>query len=171
MIKNGLLDWHTDCIKTHIMNQIPIGSILPPDDLRVGAFVLVHSTVTTQQLRLDALKALAACKNRSSPSIGFGIPLRIQAVDLPFLVCAVLQPGGAFTGPAILDVRKVRLVAASRKFVQAISGFQKKIVTQSISNVSQSCTDSKESSEASTVALIKKNKTFKKFNFLITIKF
>jgi hypothetical protein len=52
------------------------------------------------------------------------MPLEVTAVSLPFVACGLLQPGGDQIGPVILDVRGLRLMEVSRKFVAAIRGFR-----------------------------------------------
>jgi len=53
------------------------------------------------------------------------MPLQVRAISLPFLACAVLQPGGGHAGPVILDLRGVRLMAVARQFVRAIATFER----------------------------------------------
>ena len=36
---------------------------------------------------------------------GQGIPLRIIGLSLPFVACAIIEPGGREAGPTILDIR------------------------------------------------------------------
>jgi hypothetical protein len=104
--------------------QNPSGSILAPDDLRVGAYVTVHSAATVPRNgREEPERRMSGRPCRASPPIGFGMPLQIRAISLPFLACAVLQPGGGHVGPVILDLRGLRLIAVSRKFVRAIAEF------------------------------------------------
>jgi hypothetical protein len=105
--------------------QKPFGSILTPDDLRVGAYVAVHSAAAAPRTcPEEPERRMAGRPRREGPPLSFGIPLQIRAISLPFLVCAVLRSGGGHIGPVILDLRGVRLIAVSRQFVRAIAGFK-----------------------------------------------
>lgn len=103
----------------------PSGSILTPDDLRIGAYVAVHSvTAVPRTCAEEPERRMSGRPCRESPPLGFGMPLQIRAISLPFLACAVLQPGGGHVGPVILDLRSLRLIAVSRQFVRAIAEFK-----------------------------------------------
>ena len=52
-----------------------------------------------------------------------GVPLKIQAITLPYVVCAVLYPGGEMRGPAILDIRHHQLMGLDAEYVRAIMEF------------------------------------------------
>ncbi len=106
-------------------NKQSSGSLLAPDDLRVGAYVALHSLLATPRQPLEEPELRPHIRpRRDAPVLGYGMPVQIRAVSLPFLVCAILQPGGAHSGPAILDLREVRLIGVSRQFVRAIAGFE-----------------------------------------------
>ena len=107
--------------------QNPSGSILAPDDLRVGAYVAVHSLAAAPRAcPEEPERRMSGRPCREWPPLGFGMPLQIRAISLPFLACAVLQPGGGHVGPVILDLRGVRLIAVSRQFVRAIAEFKQR---------------------------------------------
>ncbi len=105
--------------------QKPSGSILAPDDFRVGAYVAVHSVAAAPRTcPEEPERRMSGRPCREGPPLGFGMPLQIRAISLPFLACAVLQPGGGHVGPVILDLRGLRLIAVSRQFVRAIAEFK-----------------------------------------------
>jgi len=105
--------------------QKPSGSILAPDDLRVGTYVALHSVAAAPRTcPEEPERRMSGRRCREGPPLGFGMPLQIRAISLPFLACAVLQPGGGHVGPVILDLRGVRLIAVSRQFVRAIAEFK-----------------------------------------------
>lgn len=98
--------------------------ILATDDLNAGMFVAVfaprvskpsHRTVGT-----DCPGALLLAPIPVPP----GIPLRILGVSVPFVACAVIEPGGIEAGPVVIDLRTVTLARIDPAFVDSIAKFE-----------------------------------------------
>ncbi|MCH2145886.1 MAG: hypothetical protein MK082_12185 [Phycisphaerales bacterium] len=96
-------------------------TILPTDDLRPDLFVTVHSHLdrSRETARRRMAMAQEAGEEPTLPMVisepvpdrtCYGVPLRIAAVNLPYVYCMVIEPGGAENGPSILDVRQVRFM-------------------------------------------------------------
>ena len=96
-------------------------TILPTDDLRPDLFVTVHSHLdrTQETARRRMAMAQEAGEEPAMPVVisepapdrtCYGVPLRIAAVNLPYVYCMVIEPGGSENGPSILDVRQVRFM-------------------------------------------------------------
>ena len=99
--------------------------ILAPDDIQIGNYVTVHSVCLPfrdrrgqrpQSLPGDAIIT-------AGPPVPAGVPLRILAESLPFVLCSVLEPGGTEAGPAIIDIRTIRLAPVSDAYVDALRQF------------------------------------------------
>lgn len=103
------------------------GVILPADDLRVGAYVAVHSCVVTRTAPVDSEDEQFGRVAPQTPSrvIAPGIPLQIRAITLPYVICAAIHPGGSRRGPILIDMRQVRLMKVSGKYVRAMNQFAK----------------------------------------------
>ena len=96
-------------------------TILPTDDLRPDLFVTVHSHLdrSRETARRRMAMAQEAGEEPTLPMVisepvpdrtCYGVPLRIAAVNLPYVYCMVIEPGGVESGPSILDVRRVRFM-------------------------------------------------------------
>jgi hypothetical protein len=102
------------------------GSLLAPDDLRVGSYIVIHSAAMPRRGAAGESDVESMGRfTESSLYVAPGMPLQVKALSLPFVACGLVQPGGGQTGPVILDVRGLRLMAVSRKFVAAIRGFKR----------------------------------------------
>jgi hypothetical protein len=104
--------------------QNPSGSILAPDDIHVGFYVALHSSSAPHQSCDQSQRRPAGLSDLSDPPLGAGMPLLVRAISLPFVACAILQPGGGHAGPVIIDVRHLRLIKVSSGFVRAIAEFK-----------------------------------------------
>ena len=51
------------------------------------------------------------------------MPLQISQLSLPFVACAIIEPGGREAGPTILDIRKVQLCKLDDNYVNALVNF------------------------------------------------
>ncbi|MBX7135127.1 MAG: hypothetical protein K1X67_20870 [Fimbriimonadaceae bacterium] len=98
----------------------PVGSVLAPDDLRVGQHVAIHSFCGMRPTPSGAATERAV---ETASAVALGVPLQINAISLPFVMCGLLLPGGGYMGPLILDLRTVRLIAVSRAYVNSIVKF------------------------------------------------
>ncbi len=74
------------------------GLLLAADDLHPGQLVTIHHW-------------------RDRREWGMGVALRIEAINLPYLVAQPLNDAEA--RPAILDVRRLRLMRISEEFARA----------------------------------------------------
>lgn len=99
--------------------------ILAPDDIQVNTYVSIHS-VRAQ------LKGERSSNRRDQAAyvviaealpVPLGVPLRVLSVSLPFVLCAVVDPEGAESSPAIIDVRVHRLTPTTESFVDALRQF------------------------------------------------
>ncbi len=101
------------------------GSLLAPDDLRVGSYIVIHSAAMPRRSAGESDVESMGRLTESMTFIAPGMPLQVKAVSLPFVACGLVQPGGGQAGPVILDVRGLKLMAVSHKFVAAIRGFKR----------------------------------------------
>lgn len=74
------------------------GLLLAPDDLQQGLLVTIHHW-------------------RDRREWGMGVALRIEAINLPYLVVQPLNDAEA--RPVILDLRRMRLMRVSEEFARA----------------------------------------------------
>ena len=106
-------------------------TILPTDDLRPDLCVTVHSHLdrSRETARRRMAMALEAGEESPVPMVisdpvpdrtCYGVPLRIAAVNLPYVYCMVIEPGGSETGPSILDVRQVRFMRVNPETLATI---------------------------------------------------
>ncbi len=108
-----------------------MGTILAPDDISAGIHVAIHSVNLP--------------KNRSSRSlvtpallpVPLGVPMQVLEVSLPFVACEIVEPGGGVSGPALLDLRFVRLCRLNDRFVNAITAFETQRDLDDCTNESQ----------------------------------
>ena len=103
-------------------------AFVPADDLRVGDWVAVRDTVDDDRPSFvdDMEPAFIRRLRRESPSPQPGTPLRILAVELPWVYVAVLDDDGHEAGPEIVDVRRLDLVRISPAIPEAIVAFGRK---------------------------------------------
>lgn len=108
-----------------------MSTILPTDDLRPDLFVTVHSHLEPSPEAMRRKLALAQELGEEPPVALFppqpmpdrscyGVPLRIAAVNLPYVYCMVIEPGGVESGPSILDVRRVRFMRVNDETIAMI---------------------------------------------------
>lgn len=102
--------------------------ILAPDDLQPGRFVTVfgparvrpsRSAGRGRAMQVDLSQVIQmhiAAAAQSRP----GVPLRVSAVDVPFVLVQPVLPGGRLGPPMPLDLRQVVLAGLSDAFVQAV---------------------------------------------------
>lgn len=109
-------------------------TILPFDDLEAGRFVTVHSRRADFRPRMRRPSApfegdeqevhihLGGSGGGRIPNPG--VPLKILALNAPFLMVLELHPGGVGKGPIYLDSRRVRLMAVPDAMIDALRGLQ-----------------------------------------------
>ena len=69
------------------------------------------------------LEAMRMRLRAPRPAIQAGVPMRILAVDLPFLYLAVLNAEGTETGPLTLDLREQPVVGLDETVAHALRSF------------------------------------------------
>lgn len=95
--------------------------ILNPDDLNVGEFVAVHSLRAAATTSIETPRDFAMARaNRPKSPVPLGAPVEVIAVNLPFVLVAVVLPGGGSSGPVLLDIRDVRLMPVPEEMVHAL---------------------------------------------------
>ena len=58
-------------------------------------------------------------------AVELGHPMRILALNLPFIMVVMMKPGQCTSGPIYLDIRKVRLMSVPDEMVEALGSFRK----------------------------------------------
>ena len=106
----------------------PLSFTLAPDDLCTDLFVTVHAHQTRRKAVMRDPRgrrpSVEVVKDAMEDENGqFGIPLRIIGLSLPFVACAIIEPGGREAGPTILDIRKVKICRLDESYVQALTSF------------------------------------------------
>ena len=93
-----------------------MGSVLSVDDIEVGQVVALHSFVPTAGIKSDDGYAIPSSRGL----VPLGIPLQVKAFSLPFIACELISPDGEEIGPAVVDVRRVRVCELDDAYVKAI---------------------------------------------------
>lgn len=95
--------------------------ILNADDLNVGEFVAVHSLRAVASTSIDTPRDFAMARaNRPKSPVPLGAPVEVVAVNLPFVLVALVLPGGGSSGPVLLDLRDARLMPVPEEMVRAL---------------------------------------------------
>ena len=97
--------------------------LIAADDIQPNDFVSVYSPTRDSIPELSEHAELAALVQKKT-AVPAGVPLRVLERSLPFVVCAVIEPGGNEAGPIILDLREVNLCRLDTRFIKAIVSFQ-----------------------------------------------
>ena len=108
-----------------------MGMMIKADDYTIGMYVAVHSHIEMERTRRYVrsgpdgsdheemlIRETGHEKARIRPALG--VPLHVLAIELPFLYCMVVEPGGSESGPLILDTRTVRLMRVSNATLDAL---------------------------------------------------
>ncbi len=94
-----------------------MSSILSVDDIEIGQVVAFHSFFKTNGI-LPSSKPLSF---RSPVGlIPAGAPMRVKGLSLPFVACEVIAPDGEEIGPAIVDIRRLRICLLSNEYINAV---------------------------------------------------
>ena len=109
-----------------------MSTLIATDDLQPDLFVTVHSHIerpwparprrvrrfddSNDERPMPTMPPPPPVPDRSC----YGVPLRIAAVNLPYVYCMVIEPGGGENGPSILDVRQVRFMRMAPETVAMI---------------------------------------------------
>ena len=106
--------------------------IIGPDDFEVGMHIAVHSHIEEQFARRmvrpggegmpsDELFIRIERHDDGGVRVQLGIPLKVIAIELPFLYCMVVEPGGDESGPVVLDTRHLRLMRVTSTTLRALA--------------------------------------------------
>ncbi len=99
---------------------------IPMDDLRPDQWVTIRDEIKDVPMSpfgADPELHQFVMRMRSRTPVKPGTPMRVIAVDLPFLYTVVLDADGQEQGPLILDVRRFRVVEICTSVPQAILEF------------------------------------------------
>lgn len=99
-----------------------MGMLLAADDISAGDYVAVHSPEPRVIRNLRGMHGEVPICQHVMP-VTPGVPMRVLEVSLPFVACSLVEPGGCESGPAIIDLRLVRLCRINNDFVEAIRSF------------------------------------------------
>lgn len=101
--------------------------LLAPDDLEVGMLLTVYSRKRKRPSRfmhefsspfgMDSEEV-----EEEHSSLG-GIPMRVIALQFPYVICAVILPSGKEDGPKIIDLRTTHLMRISPEYLAGILEF------------------------------------------------
>ncbi|MDA1027384.1 MAG: hypothetical protein O3A19_13280 [Planctomycetota bacterium] len=99
---------------------------IPMDDLRPDLWVTIRDDITDAEspafgVDLDARELWRRLRSRTP--VKPGTPMRVIAVDLPFIYVVVLKADGQEDGPLILDLRRFPLVEICTSVPEAILEF------------------------------------------------
>ena len=99
---------------------------IPMDDLRPDLWVTIRDEITDAEfpafgVELDARELWRRLRSRTP--VKPGTPMRVIAVDLPFIYVVVLKADGQEDGPLILDLRRFPVVKISTSVPEAILEF------------------------------------------------
>ena len=99
---------------------------IPMDDLRPDLWVTIRDDITDAEfpafgVELDARELWRRLRSRTP--VKPGTPMRVIAVDLPFIYVVVLKADGQEDGPLILDLRRFPVVKISTSVPEAILEF------------------------------------------------
>jgi hypothetical protein len=99
---------------------------IPMDDLRPDLWVTIRDDITDAEspafgVDLDARELWRRLRSRTP--VKPGTPMRVIAVDLPFIYLVVLKADGQEDGPLILDLRRFPLVEICTSVPEAILEF------------------------------------------------
>ena len=99
---------------------------IPMDDLRPDLWVTIRDDITDAEfpafgVELDARELWRRLRSRTP--VKPGTPMRVIAVDLPFIYLVVLKADGQEDGPLILDLRRFPVVKISTSVPEAILEF------------------------------------------------
>lgn len=99
---------------------------IPMDDLRPDQWVTIRDEIKDVPMSpfgADSELHQFVMRMRSRTPVKPGTPMRVIAVDLPFLYTVVLDADGQEQGPLILDLRRFRVVEISSDVPEAILEF------------------------------------------------
>jgi hypothetical protein len=101
-----------------------MGSIVEADDLAANTLVAIHSFRSADQIVWKRGREEVTMLDHNPPSpVPPGVPLQIIGTSLPFVACAVIEPGGKRAGPIIIDSRSVKFMRLAQEFVDGIVEF------------------------------------------------
>ena len=99
---------------------------IPMDDLRPDLWVTIRDEITDVPMSPFGIEPELhqfVMRMRSRTPVKPGTPMRVIAVDLPFIYLVVLKADGQEDGPLILDLRRFPVVKISTSVPEAILEF------------------------------------------------
>ena len=99
---------------------------IPMDDLRPDLWVTIRDDITDVPMSPFGIEPELhqfVMRMRSRTPVKPGTPMRVIAVDLPFIYVVVLKADGQEDGPLILDLRRFPVVKISTSVPEAILEF------------------------------------------------
>ena len=99
---------------------------IPMDDLRPDLWVTIRDDITDVPMSPFGIEPELhqfVMRMRSRTPVKPGTPMRVIAVDLPFIYLVVLKADGQEDGPLILDLRRFPVVKISTSVPEAILEF------------------------------------------------
>ena len=99
---------------------------IPMDDLRPDLWVTIRDEITDVPMSPFGIEPELhqfVMRMRSRTPVKPGTPMRVIAVDLPFIYVVVLKADGQEDGPLILDLRRFPVVKISTSVPEAILEF------------------------------------------------
>ncbi len=121
-------------------------TILPFDDLEPGRFVTIHSRRASGGPRLrrgpspfgtDEQEVHVHLEVQQGWLPQPGVPLKILALNAPFVMVAELRPGGVAKGPIYLDTRGIRLMPVPEEMIDALKGLKRADADPTVAVVSE----------------------------------
>ena len=122
---------HTDVLRrrfgpTRAKEGHTMTTPIPMDDLRPDLWVTIRDDITDVPMSPFGIEPELhqfVMRMRSRTPVKPGTPMRVIAVDLPFIYVVVLKADGQEDGPLILDLRRFPVVKISTSVPEAILEF------------------------------------------------
>ncbi len=99
--------------------------MIAPDDLRVGAFVVIHSSKAVEHPASNDFEMFVRGDSvRSMPVPPLGMALEVMGVNLPYVLVSSVTPSSQPSRLTTVDLRLVNLMHVNKAFVNAIRAFK-----------------------------------------------
>ena len=99
--------------------------MIAPDDLRIGAFVVIHSSKAVEHpASSDFEMFFRGDTVRSMPVPPLGMALEVMGVNLPYVLVSSVTPSSQPSRLTTVDLRLVNLMHVNKAFVAAIRSFK-----------------------------------------------
>lgn len=93
-----------------------MGTVLEADDLRVGMAVTVHGYTDPPPIP----GVFAPNQRRVARILPPGLPLKVVAVNRPFVIVTTINGRGEEQGPVIVDLRDTQLMRVNGQYKRAL---------------------------------------------------